>query len=450
MDSANNQQRNPWWFVPTLYFMQGVPYMIVTAVSSIMYRKMGVGLATIAFWTSLVTWPWTLKMLWGPVVDSISTKRNWVIATQGIMVAGLLLVAFCLHLPHFFTITLTVFFVLAFLSATHDIACDGFYLLALNREQQAFFVGIRSAAWRGAMLFANSVLVVIAGYLETRGKPIAYTWTVALATGALVYGVFYLYGLWALPKPAEDVSGGVREEGESIPFMEAMVSYFKQDKIVAILLFILLYRVGESMVAKIAPLFLIDPRTKGGLGLSTTDLGVINGLVGVVALLIGGLIGGALISKKGLKKCLWPMVICMHTPILFYVWCAYEQPQLAHIYASLPLFHGLVLHITGYWAVCVAVALDNFGYGFGLAAYMVYLMFVSQTTKYKASHYAISTGIMALGAMAAMMVSGILAERLGYERFFVATVLLSIPATIVLFFIPLKHRDVRNNEVETV
>lgn len=417
MNPTSSSQRSPWLFIPTLYFMQGLPYMLVTGVSMLAYRKMGVGVADIATWTSLVTWPWVLKMFWGPIVDSNSTKRKWVLWTQGLLFLGMLAVAFGLHLPAFFTITLTIFFIMGFLSATHDIACDGFYLLALDKAQQAFFVGIRSAAFRGAMLFTNGVIVVVAGLLEERGHPAAHNWTIAFLVGAIAYGLCYLYGLWALPRPAEDVQGGVREEGKGVPFVEAAVTYFRQPKIVWVLLFILLFRVGEAMVMKIAPLFLIDPAEKGGLGVTTVQVGVINGTVGMIALTIGGLLGGIVVAKYGFKKTLWPLVICMHTPILLYVWAAYTRPHLAAVYG--------------------VVAVDNFGYGFGLAAYMVYLMLVSQTTKYKTSHYAISTGIMALGAMGAGIASGYLQEWLGYARFFVACTLCTIPATLVLFFIPM-------------
>lgn len=387
-----------------------------------MYGKLGVDVATITLWTSLITWPWTLKMFWGPFVDSNSTKRNWVLLTQALILVCLFLVAFGIHLPNFFTFTLIIFFGIAFLSATHDIACDGFYLLALKKDQQAFFSGIRSTAFRGAMLFANGGLVVIAGILEERKRPIAETWTVALLIGAIVYGVFFLYGLWALPKPAEDKKGGVRKEGESIPFREAVSTFFRQDGIGWILAFILLFRFGESMVTKIVLLFLSKPVSEGALGISTKHVGWIYGTVGMIALVLGGILGGWLISKNGLRRCLWPMVVCMHVPNLLYVWLAFTHQSLAVV--------------TG------VVAIESFGYGFGLAAYMIYLMFVSETTQYKTSHYAIATGIMALGAMAAGILSGILVKNIGYAWFFVTACVMTVPGTLILFFIPLEKQDI--------
>lgn len=410
-------QRNPWVFVPTLYFMQGLPYMIANMFSVAMYKKLGIPNETITLWTSLFVWAWTLKLLWGPFVDSNLTKRTWVILTQGLILALFALTAWGVTLPGFFTVTVFIFFGVAFLSATHDIACDGFYLLALDKPQQAFFVGIRSAAFRLAMIFVNGAMIWMAGEFEELRFTPRLVWMLALLSGALVYGLFWLYGLWALPKPAEDVSGGVRTAGEKVPFIEAMVTFFQQPKIVPILFFILLYRLGELLVAKIAPLFLLDTREAGGLALPLKEFGVINGTIGVIALIIGGFAGGAMISKLGLKRCLWPMVVCMHAPILLYAWAAYSAP-------SLPL-------------VTAVVAVDNLGYGFGLAAYLFYLMLISQHGKFKTSHYAIATGLMAFAAMGAGIASGYIQTAVGYGAFFILATVLTIPGTLTLLFIPL-------------
>ena len=414
---VSGSRRSPWLFVPTLYFMQGLPYMIATYMSGVMYKKLGISNEMIALWTSMLIWAWTAKPLWGPIVDSNFTKRGWVVATQGLLILGFAAVAAAIHLPNFFPVTIALFFVVAFLSATHDIACDGYYLLALNKQQQAFFVGIRSTAFRGAMIFVQGGLIWVAGYYEELKFGQGIVWTRTMIGAVIVYGLLWLYGLVALPKPTEDVSGGVRKEGEGIPFAKALVTFFQQPRIGAILAFILLYRCGEPMVFTMAKLFLIDERSAGGVALPTKTFAFMNGTIGVAALIVGGIAGGMMISKLGLKRCLWPMVACMHLPILLYVWAAFARPGLTALYA--------------------VVAVDNLGYGFGLAAYLVYLMVVSQRGIYKTSHYAVATGIMALGAMSAGAASGYIQKAVGYNGFFVCAFMLTIPGTLTLLFIPL-------------
>ncbi len=433
MEQQKTTSRSPWLFVPTLYFMQGVPYVIIVNVSAAMYTTLGIAPAQMGLWTSLITWPWVLKMLWGPLVDTISTKRYWVVVTQGLLLAGFILVAFGVKLPNFFLVTLAVFFVMAFLSATHDIAADGYYLLAMDKKDQAFFVGIRSTAYRLAMIFGNGVLVVLAGRLaEERGFTVAQGWMIALLTGAAVYGIFWLYGLWAMPRPAADIPGGGHQKGDAVPFVEAFVTYFRKPRILAILAFILLYRAGEFMIVKMTPPFLMESGPAGNLGFSTEQFGVIYGTFGILALVVGGILGGMAIARFGLRKCLWPMVLAMNVPCLGYVWAAIE----------LPAATGL-LKVAGTYAV---VVIDQFGYGFGFAAYMVFLMYASQGSRYQTSHYAISTGLMALGAMGAGILSGYLLEWLGFVRFFIACCILTIPGMLTLLFIPLydeEHTEAR-------
>jgi PAT family beta-lactamase induction signal transducer AmpG len=428
MEQHTNTTRSPWLFVPTLYFMQGVPYVVIVNVSAAMYTSLGIPAAEMGLWTSLITLPWVLKMLWGPLVDTVSTKRNWVVITQGLLLAGFVQVAFGVNLPNFFVVTLAVFFVMAFLSATHDIAADGYYLLAMDRKDQAFFVGIRSTAYRLAMIFGNGALVVLAGRLaSTHGFSVAQGWMAALLAGGALYWLFWLYGLWAMPRPAGDVPGGGRNRGDAIPFLEAFVTYFRKPRILAILAFILLYRAGEFMIVKMTPPFLLETGPKGNLGFTTDQYGVIYGTFGILALLIGGILGGMAIARWGLRKCLWPMVLAMNVPCLGYVWAAIELPGAP----------GL-LKLAGTYAV---VIIDQFGYGFGFAAYMVFLMYASQGSRYQTSHYAISTGLMALGAMAAGSLSGYLLEWLGFVKFFIACCVLTIPGMLTLLFIPLYDQE---------
>ncbi|MFQ4141932.1 MFS transporter [Chlorogloeopsis sp. ULAP02] len=408
---------SPWTFIPTLYFASGIPYVIINTVSVIFYKRMGVDNAQITLWTSFLYLPWVIKMFWGPVVDIYSTKRTWIITSQIAMFLCLVLVAFSLQLPNFFFISLVVLTLGAFISATYDIATDGFYLLALKPEQQAFFVGIRSLFYRLAIIFCSGILVFLAGKLEIYFKNIPLAWTLIIGFSSAILLIIFIFHRLILPFPDEDATHQYTAR-EKIPFLQIITSYFTQEKIVSILAFILLYRFGEAMLVKIASLFLLDKLEVGGLGLSTSDLGLVYGTSGVVSLILGGILGGIVISKYGLKKCIWPMALAMNLPNIFYVYMAYTQP-------SLTLISPLV-------------SLEQFGYGFGFTAFSVYLMYISQG-EYKTSHFAISTGIMALGMMLPGLISGYLQQAVGYPIFFILVCLFTIPGMISMLFIPLKE-----------
>lgn len=410
---------SPWTFIPTLYFTSGVPYVIINTVSVIFYKKLGIDNTQIALWTSFLYLPWVIKMFWGPIVDIYSTKRRWILYTQFAMFCCLGLVALSLQVPNFFFLSLAGLTIGAFISATYDIATDGFYLLALTPEQQAFFVGIRSLFYRLAVIFCSGILVFIAGKLEVSLNNIPLSWTLAIGFSGLILAIIFIIHRLILPIPKSD-NQRQPEETDNIPFWTIISSYFAQEKIIAILAFILLYRFGEAMLVKIASLFLLDKQEVGGLGLSTSDVGLVYGTFGVISLICGGILGGLVISKYGLKKCLFPMALALNLPDLFYVYLAYTKPSLTLVY---PL-----------------VSLEQFGYGFGFTAFSVYLMYISQG-EYKTSHFAISTGIMALGMMLPGIISGYLQKALGYPLFFILVCLLTIPGMIALFFIPLKEES---------
>lgn len=323
----------------------------------------------------------------------------------------------------FLFISLATLAIGAFISATYDIATDGFYLLALSPEQQAFFVGIRSLSYRMAVIFGSGILVVLAGQLEVSLNNIPLSWTIAIGFSALILAILFISHRLFLPLPESDNQRQIQVK-ENIPFWSIISSYFAQDKIISILAFILLYRFGEAMLVKIASLFLLDKPEVGGLGLSTSDVGLVYGTFGVISLICGGILGGLLISKYGLKKCLFPMALALNLPDIFYVYMAYAKPSLKLIY---PL-----------------VSLEQFGYGFGFTAFSVYLMYISQG-EYKTSHFAISTGIMALGMMLPGLVSGYLQKSFGYPLFFLLVCLFTIPGMIAIFFIPLKEELKRQN-----
>jgi PAT family beta-lactamase induction signal transducer AmpG len=415
--SEKTKAKSPWWYIPTLYFAEGIPYIIINSVSVIMYKKMGVDNTQIALWTSLLYLPWVIKMLWGPFVDIYSTKRNWIIYTQVAMMVCLGTAAFSLQLSNFFFISLAIFTIGAFISATHDIATDGFYMLALNPEQQALYAGIRSVFYRMAVIFGTGVLVVFAGLMEENIGNIPLSWSIALTISAVIFAILFIYHRFILPFPDSDHQERKKENTDQVPFVEIISSYFQQPRILVIIAFILLYRFGEAMLVKLASPFLLDAKTEGGLGLSTAQVGLVYGTVGTFSLIIGGIVGGAIVAKYGLKKTIFPLALALNLPDLFYVYMAYNQPQIQFIF---PL-----------------VSLEQFGYGLGFTSFMIYLMYVSKG-EYKTSHYAISTGIMALGMMVPGMVSGKLQSLVSYPMFFVIVCFLTIPGMLTIFFLPLE------------
>jgi PAT family beta-lactamase induction signal transducer AmpG len=408
-------ERSPWWYVPTLYFQQGLPVILVQQFSVLMYKKLGVPNDEIGLWTSLITWPWILKMFWGPLVDSHSTKRKWVEITQILITIFLGLAALAVTSSHFLPLTLAIFFIMAFFSATHDNALDAFYMEALPPTKQAFFIGIRSTFFRLAMVFCTGGLVVLAGSLETHGFEIARAWQFSVLAAAVLYGILTVYARWAAPV----VTPIVKNRGEA-SFQEAFRTFFIQRRVWAILLFFLTYRFGESMLSKMSGLFLLDTRPAGGLGLTTLEVGVIVGNFGMIALVAGGILGGITVSKFGLKKCIWPMAFTMHIPNLLYLWAANSLPPTSTV--------GWI------------VAVDQFAYGFGLASYMFFAMEVCRKSFYKASHYAMIAGVMALGAMLAGMASGFVQKTLGYPGFFTVVCLATVPGMLLIFFLPLEEK----------
>ncbi|MDV2992746.1 MAG: Anhydromuropeptide permease [Chroococcidiopsis sp. SAG 2025] len=415
-DSRFHSRVSPWLFVPTLYFVEGVPYVIINNVSVIFYKQLGVDNTQIAFWTSFLYLPWVLKMFWGPIVDGYATKRKWTIYTQLTMVLCLLSLAFSLQSANSFVISLIILIIGAFISATHDIAADGFYMLALERDAQAFFVGIRSTFYRFATIFASGIVVFLAGQLEIKLENITLGWTIAIAISALIFAAIAIFHWFALPVPITDSEQKTSARAIVDFYRQTIQSYFSQQKILAVLAFILFYRFGEGMLVKISAPFLLDETAVGGLGLSTSEVGLVYGTIGTFALVLGGVIGGILIAELELKKIIWWMAIALNLPNLFYVYMAYTQPTITLVY--------------------VLVAIEQFGYGLGMAAYSVYLIYIAKE-EYKTSHFAISTGIMALGMMLPGFISGYLQQVLGYPMFFVLICFLAIPGIFTLYFIPL-------------
>ncbi len=406
---ATTQSRQPWSWIPTLYFSQGLPYVAAMMLSVIMYKNLGVSNTDIALYTSWLYLPWVIKPLWSPIVDLFHTKRFWIVGLQFVVGAAMAAVALTVPAPGFFKATLAVFWLLAFSSATHDIAADGFYLLALRSDQQAAFVGVRSTFFRLAMIAGQGGLVYLAGWLQETTGNVVQAWSLVFGVLAVLFTLVGFYHLVVLPKPASDHA--VRDTKITRGYFSAFGSFFRKKHIGVILGYLLLYRLAESQLLKLATPFMLDEREIGGLGLSTQQVGIFYGTIGVLALTIGGLVGGYVVSRYGLKRLLWPMIITMHVPNAVFILLALSQPENAYLIGS-------------------AVAVEQLGYGFGFTAYMMYMMLVAEGEN-STAHYAICTGFMALGMMLPGMAAGWIQEQLGYVNFFWWVMLATIPSLIV-------------------
>ena len=406
--------KSPWAWVPTLYFAEGLPYVIVNILSVTLFKRLGMPNAQLALYTSLLYLPWVIKPLWSPLVDVLRTKRWWILAMQALL--GLALLLLSLSVPsRSYALMLTLFYLTAFASATHDIAADGFYMLALDAHRQSLFVGIRSTFYRIATVFGQGVLVVIAGLLETRLGDIPRAWEMTLLGCSVLLFAAFLWHRLSLPSPekakasAASSSAALRDIGRSV------VTFFRKPGIWVAMLFLLLFRLPEALSVKMLTPFLLDPVSAGGLGLSTADSGLVYGTVGVIALTLGGILGGMAAARFGLKKCLWPMALSLALPCGVYLYMALCQP------ASL-------------WVVYFCVAADQLGYGFGFTAYMLYMIYFSDG-EFKTSHYALCTAFMALSMMLPGMAAGFLQEKLGYTGFFALVMLLCLATVAVTFMI---------------
>lgn len=413
---------NPWNWIPTLYFAEGIPYFVVNNISVIMFTNMGMSKGDMAMYTSLLYLPWVIKPLWSPFVDIFKTKRWWIMAMQILISVAFAVMA--LSIPHpspevmaadstpvsLFAVTLILFWITAFASATHDIAADGFYMLALSPKEESLFVGIRSTFYRLSSIFGQGVLVVIAGLLETHYGDIPLAWAMTLLICALLFGAITLWHVFKLPRPSSDVF-----RTDDISVKDTLVVFFRKKYILIAMAFMLLYRLPEAFLVKMMNPFLLDPLSEGGLGLSTEQVGLVYGTVGVAALTVGGILGGVAASRWGLKKSLWPMALSLTLPCFSFVFLSIFQPE-------------------NIWITTFCVALDQFGYGFGFTAYMLYLIYFSEG-EFKTAHYSICTAFMALSMMLPGMVAGYLQEGLGYTGFFCMVMLCCLVTVAVTFLL---------------
>ena len=402
---------SPWAWVPTLYLAEGIPYFLVTSVSVTLFAQLGMPNAQMALFTSLIAFPWVIKPLWSPFVDVIRTKRWWVLMMQTVMAVTVLLLA--LLAPRgWYTIALILFTITAFCSATHDIAADGYYMLALSEKQQSAYVGLRSTFYRIANIFCQSILLMLVGWLQAR-TDITSSWTYALLLCALIMAGVAVWHLWAMP----DVEvRGERLEVRDIwhEVGQVFVDFFRKPQIVLALCFMLLYRLPEALLLKLCNPFFLAPVEEGGLGITVGTIGQITG-VGVVLMLLGGIGGGLWASRTGLKKAILPMALCLTLPCIVYVFFAQYQPS-------------------AFWVLCLCVGLEQLGYGLGYTACMLYMIHVADGS-HKTAHFSICTAFMFLGLMLPGMAAGYIQEAAGYLGFFWIVMITCIPSILITYLV---------------
>ena len=436
MTQSDSSKRNPsaWSWIPSLYFASGLPYVVVMTVSVIMYKRLGISNTDIALYTSWLYLPWVIKPFWSPLVDILKTKRAWIVAMQLLIGAGLGGVALTIPADDFFRNSLAFLWLLAFSSATHDIAADGFYMLGLSKHQQTWFVGVRSTFYRLAMIAGQGLLIILAGSLESfmQSTPsasratavsvvepgVALAWSITFYIMAGMFVLFFAWHRFILPRPADDKPTIYATYADIMrDFLQTFVAFFRKPKIGLILAFLLLFRFSEAQLVKLAAPFMLDSAEVGGLALTTGQVGFAYGTIGVLMLTLGGLLGGFLAARHGLKYWLLWMVLAINLPNAVYVFLSATLPESILI-------------------INIAIGLEQFGYGFGFAAYMLYMLYISNGA-HQTAHYAICTGFMALGMMIPGMFSGWLQELIGYQYFFIWVLVATVPSFIVTLLIPL-------------
>lgn len=419
MTFKNKAMSSPWGWVPSLYFAEGLPYVAVTVISLILYKQLGLSNSEITFYTSWLYLPWFFKPLWSPFVDIIKTKRWWIVTMQLLIGAAFGGVAFTIPTDFWLQGTLFFFWIIAFSSATHDIAADGFYMLGLEQHEQTWFVGIRSTFYRIATIFGQGVLVMIAGNLQVIFRnSIKYSWSLMFYGVTGLFIALWLWHSYVLPRPKADNGLQKVTAGEIWDkLVHSITTFFTKlpvKETVIAFMFMLFYRMPEGLLTKISSLFLIDSGANGGLGLSPQEFGFVSGTVGVIGLTLGGILGGICAGRHGLKRWLWPMV------------CAISLPDLVYVYLSYAMTGDL-------WIVGACIFIEQFGYGFGFTAYMLYLIYYSQG-EFKTSHYALCTALMSLSLMLPGFIAGWLQEVVGYFWFFtIVCVLCSITFIVSAF-----------------
>ncbi|HAL56379.1 MAG TPA: MFS transporter [Bacteroidetes bacterium] len=426
MTTEEKKSVHPALWVPTLYFAEGLPFVMIATVSVLMYKSLGISDAEIAFFTTLVTWPWTLKPLWGPLLEMFKTKKYFVVATQFIGGVAFGLLALSLPLDGFFKYSLALLAILAFNSATHDIAADGVYVNVLSEKLQAQYVGWQGACYNIGKIVAQGALVYVAGRLEV-SVGVVEGWMIVMGLFGGIMAALALWHVRFLP------SGGASADVKSAPeafqtFWDVLKTFFQKKNIWWGIAFIILYRFAEGQAIKIVPLFLKASREAGGLGLSTSEIGIVYGTFGAAAFILGSILAGYFTANRGLKKTLFILCCFFNLPFAAYTFLAVTQP-------------------TDFFVIAAAVAFEYFGYGFGFVGLILYMMQQIAPGKYKMAHYAFATAVMYLGFMLPSMVSGYISDFLGYKDFFLWVMIATIPSFLVTWLVP--FRDPEGGELPT-
>jgi len=411
----NNKKRNPWSWIPTLYIAEGLPNVVVMTVAVVMYMQLGMTDTEIALYTGWLGLPWVIKPLWSPFVDLYKTKRWWVLAMQLLLGSSLAGVAFLLNAPFWFQGTMSFFFLMAFASATHDIAADGYYMMELDDHDQVWFVGIRNTFYRAAVIFGNGILIPVAGFMqEAFDNETAYTWSLVFYGLAGLFIAIWLYHSKVMPHADADRPHDTNACEILVGVTTAFKSFFQKLpplQMIAPMLFLLFYRFPEALMLKMSVTFLMRPNEEGGLGLSLQEFGLVSGTVGMIGLTLGGIMGGILAGRDGFKKWLWPMV------------CAITLPDIVYVYLSYSMTSNL-------FVVSTCLFIEQFGYGIGFTALTLYMLYFSKGA-FQTSHYAFCTAISYLGLMLPGMVSGYMKDALGYRLFFVVVTALCVITFLV-------------------
>lgn len=436
-NGSQGKKINPACWVPTAYFAMGLPFIAINLVSVYMFKNLGVSDTQIAFWTSLIMIPWTLKFLWSPFLEMYKTKKFFVLITQ--LLSGLLfgIVAFSLFFDYFFAISISTMAVIAFSGATHDIACDGVYMAELNKEDQAKYIGIQGAFYNVAKLVANGGLVALAGTLakhygaiqgasiEVNKSAYSSAWTIIFGVIALIMVLISIYHIRILPS-TQIPSTIKKSRAEVLKELVLVIrDFFTKKHILYYVCFIILYRLAEGFIMKIAPMFLCASRDQGGLGLSLEEIGTLNGIFGSGAFVLGSILGGLFVARKGLKKTLFALCCVFNLPFLAYTFLAVVQP-------------------TNLYLIGASITMEYFGYGFGFVGLTLFMMQQIAPGKHQMSHYAVASGIMNLGVMLPGMVSGYCSDLLGYRNFFIYVLIATIPAFLITYFVPFTYDDSKN------
>src|SRR5579871_4773508 len=419
---GHSARGHPARWVPTLYFAEGLPFFAVSLIAGILYKRMGLANDTIALYTSWLLLPWSLKPLWSPWLEMYRTKKFFVVVLEFAGGLSLALIALALPLSAYFRYTIALFAVVAFCSSTHDIAADGLYIASLPAKEQAAFAGWQGGFYNVARFFSQGGLIILAGLLEAR-MDVPHAWMAIFAAMGLMLIGLGIYHARALPETPR--AGGAGHA----TFLDVVVTFLKKPRILLLLTFILLYRAAEGQVVRIGPLFLVDHRSAGGLGLTTDQFGTIYGTFGTVAFIAGSVLGGYFTSWLGLKRALLPLI------------CVMNLPNLAYVYLSTALPTGQV------W-IASALSVEMFGYGFGFVGVILLMMQEIAPGKYQTAHYAFANSLMNLGLMIPGTVSGKIQMAVGYRRFFIWVLLSSIPAMILSRFIPVGRRQEQPKEPE--